>query len=75
MVGQVNSFINIVMIKKAQWFWSKLETTSLEDTLMKLGKVRIFTNFSKFLISHNFPTFCVRAKTILHCNVKTKQFL
>ena len=41
MVGQVNSFIDIVMIKQAQWFWSKLETTSLEDTRIKLGKVRI----------------------------------
>ena len=56
MVGRVNSFTNIVMIKlQTQWFWSKLETTSLEDTLIKLGKVRIFTNSSKFLISHNFP--------------------
>ena len=47
MVGQVNNFINIVMIKKAQWFWSKLETTSLEDTLIKLGKVRISQKVTK----------------------------
>ena len=40
MVGPVNSFINIVMIKQAQWFWPRLVTTSLEDTLIKLGKVR-----------------------------------
>ena len=34
-----------------------------------------FTNSSKFLISHNFPTFYARAKTILHCNVKTLQII
>ena len=42
MVGLLNSSINIVMIKQEQLFWSRLETTSLEDTLIKLGKVRIF---------------------------------
>ena len=41
MVGPVNSFINIVIIKQTQWFWSWLETTSLEDTLIKLGRVKI----------------------------------
>ena len=40
MVGTVNIFIDIVMTKLAQWCWSRLETaTSLEDTLIKLGKV------------------------------------
>ena len=55
MVGPVNSFINIVMIQQAQWFWSKLETTSLEDTMIKLGKVRISQNV--VFNTHNFPIF------------------
>ena len=55
MVGPVNSFINIVMIKQAQWFWSKLETTFLEDTLIKLGNVRISQNAVSN--SHKSPIF------------------
>ena len=60
MVGQINSFINIVMIKQAQWFWSRLETTSLEDTLIKLGKVRISQN--AVFDSHNSHFSC----TLVH---------
>ena len=55
MVGPVNSFINIVMIKQAQWFWSKLETTSLEDTLIKLGMVKIL--LISACNSHNLHAF------------------
>ena len=55
MAGPVNSFINIVTIKQAQWFWSRLETTFLEDTLIKLGKVRILQNV--VFNSHHLRTF------------------
>ena len=59
MVGPVNVFINILMIKQTQWFWSRLETTSLEDTLIKLGKVKILlisahnsNNLHLFTLAH-----------------------
>ena len=59
MVGPVNSLINIVMIKQAQWFWSRLETTFLEDTLIKLGRVKILliSAYSR----HNLRNFYIGA--------------
>ena len=59
MVGPVKIFINIVIIKQAQWFWSSLETTSLEDTLIKLGMVKIL--LISACNSHNLHAFYIGA--------------
>ena len=65
MVDPVNSFINVVMIKQAQWFWSRLETTFLEDTLIKLGRVKILliSAYSR----HNLRNFYIGAWKITTC--------